>query len=187
MFNIIFEKTFKVIYYSNLIEKIILVIGFFFGIYILYKIIRYILYLIWISKFLKLLRKLIGDEDDDDTEIKTKKNNATAEDEVNKSHGNEAKKAIEAEKMMREENVEQDVSQRKKPKSRIVGIALDSMIKGKGVFTRKFAEEMAAKLSRLDPTILSEKGFFQAMIIAQRASMMDKSQAHTRGGTREDR
>ena len=126
--------------------------------------IKIIDYIIFKKLMAKIMQAVFADEDEDSEHFR----NVPAshhEDEQSQKKDKKLEQKREAERM---QNMENDIrgGQRQRPKKQIVG-----MVQPIGKWTARVAKQMLQKYQNIDMNLVNEKGYFQALVLAERQKL----------------
>ena len=153
------------------------------GALFLYGLFRLVVKIIDYFVFKKLMKSILDAIYGDGSENGEKKKYENAptshhEDQQSQKKDKKREQLREAERMMNIENDIRSGQARQRPKKQIVGIT-----KPIGKWTARVAKQMLQKYSNIDMNIVNEKGYFQALVIAEK-QRLGMGQNHNQGSER---
>lgn len=149
-------------------------------IYGLFKLVVKIIDYFVFKKLMKSILEAVYSDGSEEGEKKKYKNIPTSyhEDEQSQKKDKKREQLREAERMVSMENDIRSGQTSHRPKKQIVG-----MVKPIGKWTARVAKQMLQKYSNIDMNLVNEKGYFQALVIAERRRL-GMWQDHNQGGGR---
>ena len=148
--------------------------------YGLFKIVIKIIDYFVFKKLMKSILDAIYSDGSEDGEKKKYENTPTShhEDEQSQKKDKKREQLRDAERMINMENDIRTGQLQRRPKKQIVGMA-----KPIGKWTARVAKQMLQKYSNIDMNLVNEKGYFQALVIAEK-QRLGMEQNHNQGGGR---
>ena len=148
--------------------------------YGLFKIVIKIIDYFVFKKLMKSILDAVYSDGSEDGEKKKYENTPTNhhEDEQSQKKDKKREQLREVERMINMENDIRSGQASQRPKKQIVGMA-----KPIGKWTARVAKQMLQRYSNIDMNLVNEKGYFQALVIAEK-QRLGMGQNHNQGGGR---